>query len=120
MILKTIISKISGDKRWLKQWSEEDKKAELWNDVADLIEHMLDSEVDPSRVRLTFTAGSSGYTVLEPGKSTMDKNLIASIELSNYPEFIDFAPKLAEYTSREEEEKYTMPIINDIFKQVYG
>ena len=78
---------------------------------------MLDNEVNPETVQLAFTSKSSGYSVKE---SLQEKNAIAVVDLAKYPKFIEFCPKLADYTTEEEEKKYIMPIINDIYAQVYG
>jgi hypothetical protein len=118
MLLRTLKSKLNGELRWLTAWNEKEKKDELWNVIAELIEEMRFSKFNEKDVYFTFSRYSSGIDSSKPEMGIGQFKLIAIIKPWDFQEFRDIWEEI-EHSSYDKQKKAINPMVESVFRQVY-
>lgn len=92
MWLKTLKANLLRESRWLKYWDVEDKRNELWDKLANLVEEIYHRKVPIEEVNVFFTSRSVGFTTVHPGETFAGRKVIAVIKRWDFPEFRNLYP----------------------------
>ncbi|MFT6783982.1 MAG: hypothetical protein ACJA1A_003924 [Saprospiraceae bacterium] len=118
MLLKTIKANLTGELRWLKAWSAENKKAELWDIIAELTEQLHHRKFDPIDAYFHFSRFGSGISASIPKERKGRYRYIAIIKPWDFPKFRELWE--IEYSSYDQQDEALIPIMEKVYKQVYG
>lgn len=119
MLLGTIKSKLNGELRWLREFYVTKKKAELWNVIGELIEQLRFQNFKPEQSHFVFSRFSAGITFSTPEAGSGRFRLIASVKPWDFPEFREIWGDI-ERSSHSQQEKAINPLVEHVFRQVYG
>ena len=118
MLLKTIRANLLGELRWLKAWSVQSKKAKLWDIIAELTEQLHFRKFDPEKAYFHFSRFGSGISGGKPQDRSGRYKYIATIKPWDYQKFRELWD--IEYSSYDQQDEALIPIMENIFNQVYG
>jgi hypothetical protein len=119
MLFMTLKSRLFRELRWLRSWPAGEKRDELWNVIADLLEDLKHHECDAEKAYFVFTRHSSGFTI-GPQTSTGKRfEPIAVIKIWDYPVFRSIWNKI-EYSTIVQQKEALWPMVDDVLEQVYG
>lgn len=119
MFTQTMKSKLFREVRWLRAWGIEEKKAELWNVIAELVEQMRFRDFKVEKTYFTFSRHSAGITSSQPATGSGKFQLIATIKPWDFPAFRALWDDI-ESSTQTQQENALGPLIESVFEQVYG
>lgn len=119
MLVKTLKSKLCREVRWLRAWGAEEKKAELWNVIADLVEQMRFRDFKVEKSYFAFYKNSAGITSSQPATGSGKLRLIATVKPWDFPAFRALWGDI-ESSTRTQQEEALGHLVESVFEQVYG
>jgi hypothetical protein len=119
MLLSTLRARVFRELKWLRAWGRTEKRNELWDVVAALIEDLRMQGCDARNAHLVFSRHSAGFTIGAPVVLSRRFTPIAVIKVWDYPFFQKIWGNI-ESSTLEQQERAFWPIIDDVMRQVYG
>jgi hypothetical protein len=112
-------SKFFREVRWLRAWDVEEKKAELWNVIAELVEQMRFRDFKAEKTYFIFSRYSAGITSSQPANDSGKSQLIATVKPCEFPAFRALWDDI-ETSTQTQQENALGPLVESVFEQVYG